>query len=170
MSDAKKFGLHFPIGNDQTLQVLKGHLLLEESIREFLIVLTSHPAALKGDSGTSFDCHQAICIVQAFYPFSDQIDWVWESAKRLNRLRNKLAHNLEPNGVSDSIAAFNKYVYECAPSQIEEAKNSELGTLKNADFMFSVMAVCSQLAVHKEEFKQISHNKCINTICYTRRC
>ncbi|EMF8902533.1 hypothetical protein V4U21_004610 [Vibrio parahaemolyticus] len=155
MSDAKKFGQHFPVESDFVLQVLKGHLLLEESNREFLVALASHPSALKGDSGAPFDCHQAICITQAFYPQSNHINWVWSAAKRLNKMRNNLAHNLEPRGdIKATMMSFNSFVSEHASQQIEEAKASPLSDLKNPDFMFSVMAVCSTLAIRKAMFRE----------------
>ncbi len=48
---------HFPVGADLTLQVLKGHLLVEELLREIFSSLLSYPDALKGNRGTSFECH-----------------------------------------------------------------------------------------------------------------
>ena len=67
---------HFPSGEDLSLQVLKGHLLVEKLVREIVSSRLSHSDALKGDSGASFDCHQMICLAQAMTPRQDVLPWV----------------------------------------------------------------------------------------------
>ncbi len=49
---------HFPSGAELSLQVLKGHLLVEELVRELVEAHLKDPSALEGSSGTSFNCHQ----------------------------------------------------------------------------------------------------------------
>jgi hypothetical protein len=79
---------HYPADADITLQVLKGHLILEENLRELLDALLVNPSALNGKKGTSLTCHQVICLAHALTPIPfDSYSWLWSSAKQLNSLR-----------------------------------------------------------------------------------
>ena len=64
-ADLERHKNHFPSGSDLTLQALKGHLLVEVLLREVFELQLPHPKALKGSRGTSFNCHQIICLVEA---------------------------------------------------------------------------------------------------------
>ncbi len=101
---------HFPDGADTTLQVLKGHLIIEEQLRFLLDRLLFHPEALRGDKGASFDCHQVICLVQANTKYTHEEPWTWQAAKRLNKIRNSLAHNLAPASVDVKIQSLVDFV------------------------------------------------------------
>ena len=106
-----KFIEHFPFEEDFTLQILKGHLLVEEALREIVRLQLPHPEALNGSSGTRFDCHQIICLAEALTPESQKTPWLWKAIKKLNSLRNKLAHQLDNAGLEDKIKDLIKYVH-----------------------------------------------------------
>jgi hypothetical protein len=101
--DINKFVKHVPLKEDLTLQLLKGHLLVEEIVRDLLRIQLLNPDSLSGDKGASFDCHQCICLVEATRIKEENIYWVWSAAKKLNKIRNDLAHSLEPAGIDDRI-------------------------------------------------------------------
>ena len=108
--DWERIEQHFPDEADLTLQVLKGHLIIEEQLRAILSRLLFYPEALKGDQGASFDCHQVICLVQAATKYTHDESWIWQAAKRLNRIRNALAHNLAPASVDAKIQSLIDFV------------------------------------------------------------
>jgi hypothetical protein len=91
------FERHFPErSNDLTLVVLKGHLLLEQSINRLLAVLLRFPEAIEG---ANLRFHQKVCLIRALSPTqlpvmpgaADVLDVV----EKLNTLRNRLAHHLD---------------------------------------------------------------------------
>jgi hypothetical protein len=80
---------HMPRSRDLTLIVLKGHLLLEESIDHLLAALLRNSAALHPARLSVF---ARLCLVRALLPLSEEM---MKAAEGLNTLRNKLAHHLE---------------------------------------------------------------------------
>ena len=107
---------HFPDEADLTLQVLKGHLIIEEQLRLLLDRLLFYPDALRGKQGTSFDCHQIICLVQATTKYTHEEPWIWPAAKRLNNIRNSLAHNLAPASIDQKIQSLITFVTQENPT------------------------------------------------------
>ena len=93
----KKFYTLLPRGNDVTLLILKLHLLVEEQVRAFVDERLPNSAALED---AKLECHQAICLAEALSA-EDIHAKVWEAARKLNTLRNHIAHTLEPKGVLD---------------------------------------------------------------------
>ena len=109
--DLKKLTDHYPVGADMTLQVLKGHLIFEEILRDLLDSSLPFPDALKGERDASLTCHQVICLVNALAPLRVRHrTWLWIAAKQLNNLRNDLAHKLGASGIDEKINSFVKTV------------------------------------------------------------
>lgn len=96
----RRFLKLLPHGQDLTSVILKGHLLIEEQIKQIIDERVKKPEAL---SDARLTCHQAICIAEAFCP---KEQYIWEPVKKLNRIRNELAHNAEPKGLDDQIDDF----------------------------------------------------------------
>jgi hypothetical protein len=108
---------HFPSEGDLTLQLLKGHLLVEELLREALSFLLPHPKALEGERGATFNCHQVICLAEALTPVQAGVPaWAWVAAKQLNVLRNDLAHKLVPKALDTRVSSFIRYIREAEPA------------------------------------------------------
>jgi hypothetical protein len=147
--DKDKFFANFPHDSDFTLQALKGHLITEELLREMFSILLPFPDALKGANGTSFECHQVICLVEAIGPSSQDMPWawVWGAAKKLNSIRNNLAHKLSPNGLENKVADFIECVMLHNPQIVEFQKSRK--TLKRHEFALAVITLCSTLACLK---------------------
>ena len=143
-NDASKFEEHFPTDADLTLQVLKGHLLVEEILRELFIMQLPYSRAMKGSGGTSFTCHQVICLVEAMTIHSQGIPWIWQAAKRLNNIRNDLAHQLSPKGLEDKVDGLIAFVKKENPELIEEA--SKEGVPECEDLIITLIAMCSCLS------------------------
>lgn len=106
LSDLTRFIQHFPLrSHDVSLVVLKGHLLTEELLRDFLRSKVRHPSHLSDARLTYVQC---VHIARALSP--DPNDWVWVALERLNTIRNKLSHALEPDNLDHSVEQFLEFV------------------------------------------------------------
>ena len=97
----RRFLKLLPHGEDLTLVILKGHLLIEEQVRKIIDERVRKPDALKD---AKLECHQAICIAEALCP--EEEEYIWNAVKKLNNIRNELAHKTEPVGIDDRIEDF----------------------------------------------------------------
>lgn len=104
-----------PHGKDTELVLLKGHLLIEEQINKIIAERLKNPDALKDARITSY---QAICLAKSFFP-SDFKPWLWDALLKLNLIRNKVAHNIEGNGINDRIEHFVN-TYPWGYSEVED--------------------------------------------------
>jgi hypothetical protein len=75
---------------------------MEEQVRNLIFLRVKNPALLKE---AKLDCYQAICLAQSFFDSEFQ-PWLWQALKKLNKLRNDIAHNIEPKGVKDRLQHF----------------------------------------------------------------
>jgi hypothetical protein len=148
-ADFKRLEAHFPSGGDMTLQVLKGHLLVEEQLRAIFELLLAHPDALRGEKGTKFECHDIICLVEALSPIAREEPWVFAAAKRLNNLRNELAHNLEPRALDDKIRALITFVTKDNPVIREILERNR--TPEGREFESVVLALHAALSQLKSQ-------------------
>lgn len=106
---------HIPESDaDLTMTVLKGHLLLEQRIREFVSERMLSPTALD-DAGLS--SYQAICLAEALTLPNTEPKQLWDILRQINTLRNKLAHNLEPEGVQQRVEKIINDYSQIAPIQ-----------------------------------------------------
>ncbi|MGA9998093.1 MAG: hypothetical protein WBP93_21950 [Pyrinomonadaceae bacterium] len=88
---------HMPYGeSDLTLIVLKGHLLIEQKIREFIRERMLTPTAL---DMARLNAHQAICLAEALTLPNEEPKNLWSVIRKVNSLRNQLAHKLEPQDI-----------------------------------------------------------------------
>jgi len=99
---------HLPMKGNTVLTLLKGHLLIEETLRKFINKKVPNRNAIE-EAQLSF--HQTCCMVKALYK-PQGMEWLWVAVKRLNKLRNDLAHNLEPVGFDDRINKLRVFVNE----------------------------------------------------------
>ena len=91
--DFLKFWEHMPLQTkDETLIVLKGHLLLEDLMREYCASKVKNESALE-EARLTF--RQVLGLTQAFMPYQSD-SWVWKALTKINQIRNRLAHNLSP--------------------------------------------------------------------------
>lgn len=115
-----KFLKLLPHGQDLTLVILKGHLLIEEQVRQLIDERVKIPQSL-GDARLT--CYQAICIAEAFC--SEEQKYIWDAVKKLNNIRNELAHKTEPVGLDDRIDDFVQSVRSLNLDEENEQKRIE---------------------------------------------
>jgi hypothetical protein len=86
---------------DGTLLILKGHLLLEQSLYQLVSAKCAHPEYL-GKAQLRF--YQLVNVARALYPFASPVDekdrLFWDVLEAFNTLRNQLAHRLEPKDLT----------------------------------------------------------------------
>jgi hypothetical protein len=92
----------FQTSPDITLIVLKGHLLIEE---EMFLLVRSCAVRPKALNEIRLTFHQLAGLAEALSKRRDT-DWIWQAIRRLNTLRNALAHQLEPADLSKRIDGF----------------------------------------------------------------
>ena len=95
----RRFYSLLPRTTDAALTVLNIHLLVEEQVRAFVDERVRMPASVKS---ARLDCYQAICLAEALSD-DDIHPQIWEAARKLNKLRNDVAHNLEPKGAIEQM-------------------------------------------------------------------
>lgn len=92
-ADFLKFWEHIPWKSEnETLIILKGHLLVEDLIRDFCHSAVENPNELIGARLTFYQISR-LCRALSKYKASNE---TWECVGKLNDLRNMLAHKLEP--------------------------------------------------------------------------
>jgi hypothetical protein len=90
-----RFRRHFPRrSNDFALVVLKGHLLMEESVNRLLAALLYRPEAIES---ANLRFHQKLCLIRALAPVGPNgvVFRFADAAEKLNTMRNRLAHHLD---------------------------------------------------------------------------
>jgi hypothetical protein len=95
----RRFYTMLPRNDDPVLVILKLHLLVEEQVRAFIDERLHNGLALKP---AKLECHQVICLAEALSK-EDIHPSLWEAARKLTELRNKVAHIIEPAGVRERI-------------------------------------------------------------------
>jgi hypothetical protein len=86
---------------DDVLIILKGQLLIEKRVREFIYSRMQNPDAFQRERFTASQC---IAIGESMCLKNPEPEWLWKQIKELNTIRNKLAHNLEPEHIEKRIA------------------------------------------------------------------
>src|SRR5262249_29809456 len=96
---------------DGTLLVLKGHLLLEETLYEAVCAKCPNPEYLGRARLTAY---QLITLARALYPDPPGDEKrrlrrsdLWDAMEALNTLRNELSHKLEPRNLAPLLNRMN---------------------------------------------------------------
>jgi hypothetical protein len=91
------------VTEDTTLAVLKGHLIIEAELIDICGRLLKNPAALEAEN-VRFSVR--LKLVRALVDQDAMPESIWNAIEDLNRIRNKLAHQLEPKGIEDELRQF----------------------------------------------------------------
>jgi hypothetical protein len=137
-----KFQSLLPRSEDASLVILKLHLLVEVQVRAFVDERLPNSQALEA---AQLECHQAISLAEALST-EDIHPNVWEAARKLNTLRNQIAHHLEPKGVVDRMRNIARLAG--LPPELEkiDGKTPEAAALAN--LIFSVMMLHSEISLY----------------------
>jgi hypothetical protein len=117
---------HLPKGDDLVMLVLKGHLLMEERLFKMLEGSTPHPEFV---AKAGLRTAQLISLTKAMH-WSDQYAWLWHMAETLNKLRNQLAHRLEPRDIESLIDEFIRPLKDRIPDAVSAFADTPEGRLR----------------------------------------
>lgn len=92
----EKYQKLLPESDDIELIVLKGHLMIEETLYRLAVEHCPNPKYL---DSAQLSFSQLLFVVRSLIEFPGEED-VWAAIKLLNKLRNKLSHNLEPQNLN----------------------------------------------------------------------
>lgn len=144
-----------PATEDPTYLVLKAHLLAEEVLYRFIESQAHRPDPLS-DARLGFA--QLVALCRSFHRYSKEDWWGWAALKKLNSLRNLLAHSLEPKDLQDRIVEFSVFVAAAigATTDSEIGKEYEhLATGGTHPFVLALvalhMAICTTLGFDPDE-------------------
>ena len=101
--DIELLAKHLPIAsNDNTLLVLKGHLLVEHLLTEFI---RSKLPQSNHFENAQLRFPQKAALARSMGPLGPA-DWTWTALDKLNSVRNSLAHNLEHPKADERLRQF----------------------------------------------------------------
>ncbi len=116
----KRFQKHMPRSNDITLIILKGHLLVEQELNDILDIELRYSRALY-DVKITF--YHRLAIVKSIYGTPLSGGFPYDEIKKLNTLRNRLVHSLEPKDLEKHVELFLR-MFENPDSASEFAKQT----------------------------------------------
>jgi hypothetical protein len=111
-----------PKSDDITLIVIKGHLLLEEQLRNLFKSNFNNPKVL---NKSKFEFSQIITMVEAIFENDERNNNFWESIRKLNTIRNDIAHNIENKGLNDKVNNLIKISNKILSLKIEDTETIE---------------------------------------------
>ncbi|WP_376694484.1 hypothetical protein [Wenzhouxiangella sp. EGI_FJ10409] len=127
---------HLPRGDDLTLIVLKGHLLVEEQINGLIgdNVIDEKPL-----ERARLTFAQRIALVRALVPPSRVSSLKLDATEKLNSLRNELAHNLSSEKIEKKVIRFLE--------SIEDSDVKELPFRRHTPerLRFGIVTLCATL-------------------------
>jgi hypothetical protein len=148
----RKFYKLLPRSEDASLVILKLHLLVEEQIRAFVDERLQTKKALEN---AKLECHQAICLAEALSS-EDIHSNSWEAARKLNSLRNQIAHSIEPKGVTDRMNHICSLVGVLPFPPDAEAKTPEVAAIDNLRLAVSMLYTEISLFVKRKPVQVLS--------------
>jgi len=138
--DYEFFKSHMPQSDNLDLIVLKGHLLIEHCINQFIRHYFQDDSFFQE---RSFTFMVKFNIVRALvHPFNAD---VYNFVEKINELRNKIAHNLDYPGLTDKVDYLINHFGKDAHNAIDDSTRHEY--LKYV-FVFT----CGSLAGALQEF------------------
>lgn len=91
---------HLDKTDDPILVILRAHLLIEERLRDMLTRICRSPDDLRM---ASLSFHQALYLCRAVIGRQD--DPAWDFVARLNEVRNRIAHHLDPGDFDELLGS-----------------------------------------------------------------
>ena len=91
---------------DRSLIAIKGHLLLEIVLREYIYQRVNHPDRLRNKNITFAN----LIDFSSSLEDNNKIQWVWKALRLANQIRNQLAHSLLPEKIEHLESEFVEYV------------------------------------------------------------
>ena len=135
-----RYDQHMPHTDDLSLVVLKGHLLVEEMLKELTSTLLPNANHLE-DARLSF--HQLARVVRSAAPTKSN-DKCWELILALNSVRNNLVHNLESPKLKSQLRVLFALAERVQPTQGVTIDKSGYAALGEAELLRQSVVDCMQ--------------------------
>ena len=142
LEDSRKHLMkHFPFKGQLDLIVLKGHLLIEQLLWQFVDTRVEYPNALEPfkDPNRPFSPKILVRFAQSLDK-NEEFAWVWKAIRDLITIRNSLAHRLEDEKLDKKIENLAEYLSRFIGKALTETRDYEM-QLKT-----SIMAILSVLS------------------------
>lgn len=114
----RRFYSLLPKTDDLELVVLKAHLLLEEQLFALVFERVKNEKSIK-DAKLGFN--QILKVAKSFFDV-EQEPYIWKSLERLNSIRNKISHRLEPRDLELKLEEF---IQGYPSGLVDESENIE---------------------------------------------
>ena len=88
--------------DEESLQILRAHLLIERILISYVQRKVSNPKAL---GKTNMNFRQILALAEAL-DSNDEHEWLWPCISKLNELRNELAHEIQGKKYFSKLHAF----------------------------------------------------------------
>lgn len=111
-----------PENDDITLIVIKGHLLLEEQVKNIFLSKFKNPNILEK---SRFEISQIINITEATFKKNNKNECLWKCIRKLNNIRNDIAHNIENKGLENKVKDLVDIYNKIATSKIKDNETIE---------------------------------------------
>ncbi len=131
---------HLPVDGEPSLVVLKAHLLVEEQLWALIYARLGMNEDLLARFKKRFQSSADIALIaEALVSEEDvafhEAHWLWKAIEKLNSVRNRLAHDLEPVGVEDKMADL----VSCVSTSQERTSDLRI------DFYMAAFQICQSL-------------------------
>ncbi len=137
--ESKKFFENISLETkSETLILLKGHLLLEDLMREYCASKVIKDKYLM-EARLGF--MHVLGLTRAFVE-SGENQWIWSGLEQVNSMRNKLAHNLNPQQIEIKKDKFIQYVNTASKVKFLTDEN----TPKFANLTYAIYVLFSELS------------------------
>jgi hypothetical protein len=128
---------------DESLIVLKGHLIAEQLVRRYLELMSDNPKPVLDINRLPFT--SLIAVAQSYSKASASLkDLVWVPLGLLNTLRNWMAHDLDSSSHAKHIAALIQH-YERLPHGSWQPREYRGGS-RTTQLRFAVVGILQALA------------------------
>jgi len=123
MDKIDQFMTYLPVDfSDPSLVILKGHLLLEVALKDYISKRVHFPDRL--DEGQIK--FSSLVLFASSLEDSEKDRWLWKALKMANKIRNQIAHNLDNPKLSRSEKELIAYVQAYDGEFAVEADDKEL--------------------------------------------
>ena len=135
ISDLKKI-IHYLEKEDDTIKILRIHLLIEELLEEYIRSRLKNPDAIDW-SRLSF--YHKVGIAEAFYE-KNNMESLWLAIKTINQIRNDLAHHLKPIDIQRKLDKINQLVKINFPDMhLELLKNQHAEEIRTLALIYMLL-------------------------------
>jgi hypothetical protein len=134
LSKLERLAQHLLPGEDLTLAVLKGHLLIEEMLEKVVAAHCGNPGLLQ-ESQVNFATK--LLFARALTG-AEELSVVWDGCKRLNSLRNALVHKLEHPDTQKRLVSFLS-IFNAPDIEWEQTNNQLLDFRRKVIFLYGAI-------------------------------